>query len=102
ELTNLKFPKGKSVERGDGDKPQKLYMGKVAVVGQLDIPAIAAGQQEELVVTVMFQACDDHQCLAPKKLRLKLPVKVAGPDESVKAINEALFAPPTAKKKKSE
>ena len=50
----------------------------------------------------MFQACDDHQCLAPKKLKLKIPVTVAGPGEPVKSINEALFAPPAAKKKKAE
>jgi hypothetical protein len=99
ELTKLRFPKGKSVERGPDEKPQSLYMGKVSVVGQFDVPAKAAGGEEELVVTVMFQACDDAQCLAPKKLKLKLPVKVARPNEPVKSINEALFAPPAAKKK---
>jgi len=99
ELTNLKFPKGKSAERGPDDKPQSLYMGKVKIVGDLEVPAKAAGREEELVVTVMFQACDDAQCLPPKKLKLKVPVKVARPDEQVTAINESLFATPSAKKK---
>jgi DsbC/DsbD-like thiol-disulfide interchange protein len=98
ELKSLKYPKGKSVERGPGEKPQILLTGKVNVIGQLEIPANAAGREEELVVTVMHQACDDKQCLAPKPLKLRVPVKVARPDEPVKAINESLFAPPAKKK----
>ncbi|MBS0262702.1 MAG: DUF255 domain-containing protein [Planctomycetes bacterium] len=99
ELKNLKFPKGKSVDRGPDDKPQSLYMGKVKVIGDLEIPAKAAGRDEELVLTVVFQACDDAQCLPTKKLKLKVPVKVARADEQIKAINETLFAPSSTRKK---
>jgi uncharacterized protein YyaL (SSP411 family) len=102
ELTKLRYPKGKSVPRAPGEKPQSLYMGKVKVVGELEVPENAAGGEGELIVTVRFQACDDAKCLAPKKLKLKLPVKIAKPNEPVKAINEALFAPPAKAKKKVE
>lgn len=98
ELTKLRFPKGKSVERGADEKPQSLYMGKVKIVGELEVPAKAAGGEEELLVIVRFQACDDAQCLPPKTLKLKVPVKVAPPGEPVKLINEELFTPPAKKK----
>jgi len=94
ELTKVAYPPGKKVERGDDEKPQSLYLGKVNLIGQLEVPASAAGRREELTVTVAFQACNDAQCLPPKKLKLTLPVTVANTDEPVKQINEALFAPP--------
>jgi DsbC/DsbD-like thiol-disulfide interchange protein len=94
ELTKIVYPAGKKVERGDDEKPQSLYMGKVNLIGQLDVPAKAAGRRDELTVTVAFQACNDAQCLPPKKLKLTLPVTVANADEPVKQINQALFAPP--------
>jgi hypothetical protein len=69
----------------------------VKLIGQLEVPATAAGRKEDLTVTVAFQACNDAQCLPPKKLKLTLPVTVAKADEPVKQINEALFAPPKKK-----
>ena len=100
ELTKIAYPAGKKVERGEGEKPQSLYMGKVNLIGQLEVPANAAGRSEEMTVTVAFQACNDAQCLPPKKLKLTVPVTVAKADEPVKQINAAMFAPP-AKKKES-
>jgi uncharacterized protein YyaL (SSP411 family) len=97
ELTKIVYPAGKNVERGDDEKPQSLYMGKVNLIGQLEVPATAAGRREELTVTVAFQACNDAQCLPPKKLKLTVPVTVAKADEPVKQINEAMFAPPAKK-----
>ena len=97
ELTKIVYPAGKKVERGDDEKPQSLYMGKVNLIGQLEVPATAAGRREEMTVTVAFQACNDAQCLPPKKLKLTVPVTVAKADEPVKQINEAMFAPPPKK-----
>ena len=98
KLTSLRYPKGKSTPRAPGEPPQLLYEGKVSIFGQLEIPASAAGQDEDLVVSVMHQACDDKQCLPPKPLKLKIPVKIARPGEQSKPINEALFAAPAKKK----
>ena len=97
ELTKIRYPAGKEVPREDSDKPQKLYTGKVSIIGQLEIPADAAGKKDELLITVFHQACDDAQCLSPKKLVIKLPVAVARDGEAVKPANEALFAPPPKK-----
>jgi uncharacterized protein YyaL (SSP411 family) len=99
ELKNVKFPKGKSVDREPGEKPQILYTDKVNIKAEFDVPAKAAGRDEELVFTVSFQACNDSQCLRPDKLTLKVPVKVARSDEQVKPVNESLFAPASGKKK---
>jgi uncharacterized protein len=97
ELKKVRYPAGKDMEREDGDKPQKVYTGKVSIVGQLEIPADAGGRREDLVITVAYQACDHAQCLPPKKLVIKVPVTVAREGETVKPANESLFAPPAKK-----
>jgi len=97
ELKDVRYPAGKKVPREEGEKPQLLYVGKVGLVGEIEIPAQAAGRREDLVLIVTYQACNDTRCLPPKKLKLTLPVTVARPGEPVKAINEPLFAPPKKK-----
>lgn len=96
-LKNLRFPDGKKANREEGDKPLLLYMGKVTIFGEIEVPAAAAGKRDELVLLVNYQACNDNRCLPPKKLKLTLPVTVARQGEAVKAVNEAVFAPPKKK-----
>lgn len=98
QLTNIRYPAGKEVDRGEDEKPQSLYTGRVTMIGQLDIPLKAAGRAGEVAVIVTYQACNDAQCLPPKKLKLTLPATVARQGEAVKAANEAMFAPPAKKK----
>jgi DsbC/DsbD-like thiol-disulfide interchange protein len=97
ELANVLYPAGKKVPREDGDKPQLHYVGKVDLIGEIEVPAEAAGQREDLVLLVNYQACNDSHCLKPTKLKLKLPVTVARRGEAVKAINQSRFAPPNRK-----
>jgi uncharacterized protein YyaL (SSP411 family) len=101
ELKNLRYPAGKKVDRGPDEKPQLLYTGKVSIFGEIEVPKLAAGKRDDLVLLVTYQACNDTRCLPPKKLKLTLPVNVAREGEAVKAINEPLFAAP-GKKAKSE
>jgi uncharacterized protein YyaL (SSP411 family) len=97
ELKNVRYPTGKKVDRGEGEKPQLHYSGKVLIVGELEIPAAAAGKRDDLVLLVNYQACNSNRCLAPKKVKLTVPVTVARQGEAVKPANEAVFAPPKKK-----
>jgi DsbC/DsbD-like thiol-disulfide interchange protein len=97
ELINIRYPAGKKVDRGPGEKPQLHYSGKVLLVGELEVPAATAGKREDLVLLINYQACNDNRCLAPKKLKLTVPVTVARQGEAVKPANEAVFAPPKKK-----
>ncbi|HLJ11934.1 MAG TPA: DUF255 domain-containing protein [Planctomycetaceae bacterium] len=96
-LSSVRYPAGKKIERGEDEKPQIVYTGKVSLIGQVDVPEKSAGQRDELVLTVTYQACNDVQCLPPKRLKLTVPVSIAREGESVKPINESLFAPPKKK-----
>ncbi len=97
ELKNVRYPAGKKADRGEGEKPQLLYMGKVTIIGELEVPAAAAGKRDELILYVTYQACNDNRCLPPKKLKLTIPVAIARQGETVKSINDAVFAPPKKK-----
>lgn len=96
-LKNLRYPAGKKADREDGDKPLLLYVGKVTIFGEIEVPAAAAGKRDDLVLLVNYQACNDNRCLPPKKLKLTIPVTVARQGEAVKAANDAVFAPPKKK-----
>jgi uncharacterized protein YyaL (SSP411 family) len=101
ELKKVRYPVGKEVARDSGDPddpPQILYMGKVSLIGEVEVPATAAGKKDEFVVRVAYQACNDNQCLPPAKLKLTIPVTIARQGEAVKPINESLFASPAKKK----
>ena len=100
ELTKVRYPIGKKVPREEGGNPQLQYTGQVNLLGVLEVPADAAGGAEVLTVRVAYQACNDARCLPPKKLEIKVPVRVAAKGEKVKQINEKAFAPPPAPAKK--
>jgi uncharacterized protein YyaL (SSP411 family) len=104
ELTKIRYPKGKTMARpepiSDDQPPMSIYSGQVAIVGTLEVPADIAGQQEELTISVRYQACNDKQCVVPKTLKLTVPVVVAKRGEAVKAVNEKLFAPAAPPRKK--
>src|SRR5262249_29469547 len=52
ELKNIRYPAGKKVDRGPGEKPQLHYSGKVLIVGEIEVPAAAAGKREDLMLLV--------------------------------------------------
>ncbi len=97
ELVEVTYPSGKKVPREEGGKPQIHYVGKVDLIGEIEIPAEAAGKKETLKLSVTYQACNDTRCLPRHTLELKVPVTVARRGETVKAINQSLFAPKKGK-----
>ena len=65
--------------------------GRVAIYGTLEVPANAAGKSEEFELKVYYQPCDEQRCLKPETVVLRGKLKVAGPGETVKQINQNLF-----------
>jgi uncharacterized protein YyaL (SSP411 family) len=97
ELADVSYPAGKKAPREEGGKPQLHYMGKVDLIGEIEVPADAAGKKENLLLSVTYQACNSTRCLPRHTLELRIPVTVARPGEAVKAINQSLFAPKKGK-----
>lgn len=94
KLVKISYPKGEKFQPPGIDEASLVYSGTVDVRGMLDVPAAAGDKQEELKITVSFQACNDRECLRPQTLELEQPIDVAPQGEPVKKINAALFAPP--------
>ncbi len=93
KLTQVKYPTGKKFVP-KGSAPQLVYDGKVDIRGTLEIPANAGGSDEEMEIVVHYQACNDMICRIPTTVKLAAKLPVAKQGETVKPINEKLFAPP--------
>ncbi|WP_339911500.1 protein-disulfide reductase DsbD domain-containing protein, partial [Symmachiella dynata] len=102
KLGKVQYPKGKKMAVAGFDKPLSVYSKFAALRATLEVPAAAAGQKEELLLSVHYQACDDKRCLRPTKLELKVPIAVAREGEPVKKINQKLFAKKRKSKKRDD
>ncbi len=49
-------------------------------------------EQISLTLKLTYQACNDEQCLFPETLDIQIPIEVVGTNESVKNVNEDIFA----------
>jgi hypothetical protein len=72
------------------EEPLSVYEGTIYLVGTLEIPQDAQGDQE-LIVQLSYQACNRQNCQRPMRLRLmgQMPVAPAGTPSA--PANEALF-----------
>jgi len=72
-----RYPDGKLEKFAFSDKPLSVYAGTFAI----EVPVEFAGAPSALSGSVDFQACNDHQCLAPAsvKFRADPPAAAAGP-----------------------
>ena len=93
KLGKVVYPKGKKMEVEGFDNPRAVYTKKAVLRAKLEVPVEAAGEKEEMLLSIRYQACDDKRCLRPTTLELKVPVAVAREGEEVKKINEKLFKP---------
>ena len=95
-LQTVTYPKGKMIDFV-GERVA-AYEGTATLTGKLKVPAAAAGQTEEIALSVYYQACSDQgQCLRPTTAELTIRVPVAGAGEAPKPINRRLFEKPKEK-----
>ncbi len=92
-LAKVNYPRGGEFRLEGLDEPVSVYEKQVTLIGLLQVPASAAGQTEDLDLTVDYQACNDKQCLPPSGFTLKIRVPVAAAGQPVKPINRRLFEP---------
>jgi uncharacterized protein YyaL (SSP411 family) len=93
KLAKVVYPDGVEFSLKGIDEPLVVYEKRVVLYGTLAAPVEAAGQTEQLELTIHYQTCNDMTCLRPAKLVLKGEVPVAAAGETPRAINQALFEP---------
>ena len=91
KLSDLKYPEGHGFKFDGEDMEAMVYEGEVAIRGILTVPESAAGQTDELEITITYQACNDTGCRPPKTIKLTNKLAVSKPGDSVKPINTRLF-----------
>lgn len=94
KLSDPAYPKGMDVKLEGEDAPVRVYENEVAIRGTLTVPEKAAGQSDEMEISITFQACRENECLPPKTIKLTGKLGVASQGESVKSINARLFKEP--------
>jgi uncharacterized protein len=101
KLADVKYPRGHELKFDAADESQTVYDGPVAIYGTLKIPKrVAAGAKADAIeLRVRYQACNNAKCLAPKTVKLKGTLPLARPGETVRQINQKLFAKPKPKSK---
>jgi hypothetical protein len=96
KLTAVKYPKGHDLKLEGFDEPLSVYDGTVKIFGTLEIPKSIAEstKADEIELRIRYQACDSVKCLAPKTLKLRGNLPLARAGETLKQINQKLFAKP--------
>ncbi len=90
-LGEIAYPEGKPFRALGSKEPLLIYENQVAIRGVISVPEDAAGQMEEMELTLDYQACNDRECKAPAKIKLGAKIPVARRDETVRQINQNLF-----------
>ena len=91
KLSELKYPEGHGFKFDGEDMDAMVYEGEVAIRGTLTVPESAAGQTDEIEITITYQACNNTGCRPPKTIKLANKLAVANRGDSVKSINARLF-----------
>ncbi len=91
KLSDVKYPEGRGFKFDGEEMEAMVYEGEVAIRGTLTVPESAAGQTDELEITITYQACNDTGCRPPKTIKLTNKLTVANRGDSVKPINARLF-----------
>jgi uncharacterized protein YyaL (SSP411 family) len=98
-LANIHYPPGHEFQMEGIDESLLVYERQVTLFADLAVPAEAAGQSDELTLTLRYQACNDKTCSQPLKVDFTAPVKVTAAGAAVQPINGPIFAkaPPPMK-----
>ena len=94
KMSDPVYPKGHGFQFAGEEMEVMVYEGEVAVRGTLTIPEKAGAQNDEMEISITYQACNDTGCRPPKTIKLTGSLPVAGRGETVKSINARLFSKP--------
>ena len=91
KLSDLKYPEGHGFKFDGEEMEAMVYEGEVAIRGTMTVPESAAGQTDELEISITYQACNDTGCRPPKTIKLTNKLAVSNRGDTVKPINARLF-----------
>ncbi len=92
KLKSVRYPAGSKLQVEGFEEPVQVYEKRAAIYGILETAGHAAGQSEEIEISIHFQPCTDKQCLRPKTIKLTGKLHIAGQGERVNQINQILFS----------
>lgn len=94
----IDYPAAQEKTFAFSENPVLVYEETVYAFTTVAVAPHLAGQEMALSGVVSYQACNNEICLPPAEFKFSQTFPVAGPNEPVKPINEALFgsAPPPA------
>jgi uncharacterized protein YyaL (SSP411 family) len=92
EAVKVQYPDSSKFRTEGIAEPIDVYSGRQNLIKvSARVGDDAATGKSELKLALRYQACNDHQCLAPKTLQIILPVVVAEDGESVTELFSDLF-----------
>ena len=77
EGSSTTFPKPRLENYPFSTKPVSVFTGKFEIVNTFKVARNAEPGETSIAGKLHYQACNDHECLAPKTLDVTLPVEIA-------------------------
>jgi hypothetical protein len=76
ETAEIVFPKPRNEKYSFSEKPLSVFTGDFEIVTRLKAAASALPGAASLTGKLHYQACNDHECLAPGTIDIALPVEI--------------------------
>jgi uncharacterized protein YyaL (SSP411 family) len=91
EELKIQYPKPRTFQAEGIAETVAVYSGESAIKVSAKLGASAEAGNAELKLTLRYQACNNHLCLAPKTVHVIVPVVVAEEGESVRELFPDIF-----------
>ena len=98
-LVETVYPPGEMQKFEFSEKLLNVYAGTVTLRMKLHASAQAALGTTTLPILLRYQACNDHACLPPVRLRVPLDLQIAEAGAKTKPANPEIFQKSEATKK---
>jgi thiol:disulfide interchange protein DsbD len=76
EAGAVEYPEPQLAKSGFSDKPLSVYSGTFRVVTPFRAASDAGVGSAIVTGKLHYQACNDHECLQPKTIEVKVPVEI--------------------------
>jgi thiol:disulfide interchange protein DsbD len=76
ETSEIVFPKPRNEKYSFSEKPLSVFTGDFEIVTRLKAAASVSPGAASLKGKLHYQACNDHECLAPRTIDVTLPIEI--------------------------
>jgi Thiol:disulfide interchange protein DsbD, N-terminal len=91
-VEKLVYPKGELKRFPFSDTPLSVYQGTLSVGALIKIAPSTPAGDFPLAGKFSYQACNDHECLAPASVAVSLTVKVVKRGAPLKPTHQEIFS----------